>query len=193
MIIVSQYDISFNNKTGVFVKSREKSVCPVCDSKLRSRDSRLRKVIREDGTSIHVRIRRLRCDRCCKLHSELPDFIQPRKQHEVKTIQAALEHKADCITEESTIRRWRREFQLKREQINGILTSIWSRETGRHWNILSAFSLLDTIMETMDNWLAFVNRTIANRGFGTYTQFVFCPSDDCATLSSSLQRKGQSP
>lgn len=176
-----------------FVKSREKSVCPICDAMLHSRDSRLRKVICEDGTSIQIRIRRLRCGQCQTLHSELPDSIQPFKQHEVKTIQAALEQRTDCIAEGSTMQCWRREFRSRRIQINGILTSLWSRETGRHWNILSALSLLDTIMKTTDDWLAFVNRTLVNAGFGTYTQFAFCPPESCATLSSSLERKGQPP
>ncbi|MCR2019140.1 hypothetical protein NSB04_05190 [Blautia pseudococcoides] len=62
---------------------------------------------------------------------------------------------------------WRWEFRSRRKQINGILTSLWSWETGRHWNILSALSLLATIMKTTDNWLAFVNRTLVNAGFGT--------------------------
>lgn len=169
-----------------FVKSKEKSYCPCCKGDLRSRDSRLRKVIRSDGTTEHIRIRRLKCSLCGKLHVELPDFIHPFKQYETETVQAALDNRAnDCIAEESTIRRWKSQFNHTKQQINGFLTSLWVKEMQQHWNLLSTFSLLESIILNHEHWLAFVNRILLNSGFPAYTQFAFCLSNECDNLTST--------
>jgi hypothetical protein len=194
MVIVSQYDVSFNEKKVFFIKSSEKCSCPVCDGALISRDSRLRKVIRKSGEVIRIRVRRLKCTVCEKLHTELPDFIHPFKQYESAAVQSALDgNHDDCPAEDSTIRRWRTEFQQQTEQINGILTALWMQSSGRHWYVLSAFSLLDTIIQSQKDWLSFVNRTLLNSGYAAYTQSAFCPEYGCATLSSPSKRKGQPP
>jgi hypothetical protein len=67
------------------------------------------------------------------------------------------------------------------------------QSSGRHWYVLSAVSLLDTIIQSQKDWLSFVNRTLLNAGYAAYTQSAFCPEYGCATLSSSSKRKGQPP
>lgn len=55
--------------------------CPDCGDKMRVRDSRIRCFIKEDGQKCLLRHRRLRCAKCKKIHSELPDFIMPEKRY----------------------------------------------------------------------------------------------------------------
>lgn len=89
------------------------STCPDCGGDLKHYDKIFRLVRTEGGKRRHVKIRRLRCTRCHKIHRELPEFIFPYKQYDGRIIQAVLE---GIITSETlgfedypcemTIKRW---------------------------------------------------------------------------------------
>lgn len=177
------------------VKSNEKSFCPRCGGSLNSRDSRLRKLILPDGTKSTVRIRRFKCRECGKLHAELPDFIHPFRHYSSKSIQNALDRKSNqCPAEDSTIRRWIRTFQKAMDSIEAALISAWMQETGRPWELIRKNSLLGTIQKQHpEDWLAFVNRRLLTLGFGTYTQFAFCPEPAHDTLFLKYKGKGHVP
>jgi hypothetical protein len=55
------------------------------------RGLRLRRLIDNDGEKIVLKIRRLNCDQCGRLHHELPDVIVPYKRHSAETIKAIIE------------------------------------------------------------------------------------------------------
>lgn len=177
------------------VLSNEKLPCPYCGGKLLSRDSRLRKLIHTDGSSRTLRIRRLLCKSCGKLHAELPDIIQPFKHYASEVIQQALDGDPQkCPAENSTIRRWIREFTDSLEALDCSLIALWMHENRKSWNLLKRISLLCQIKEEHpDNWYAFVTRRLINSGFAPHTRFAFCPPGGYGKLSPTQLRKGNLP
>ena len=55
--------------------------CPCCGGALKYRDRRQRKARDESGDWVIYQLRRLRCQGCGKLHTELPDFLLPYKRY----------------------------------------------------------------------------------------------------------------
>ena len=83
--------------------------CPSCDSRLKVRDSRLRKVIDSSGNTLVFSLPRLFCQQCKKLHILLPDIIKPFKSYSRLVIDNARAGQImDCPADDSTIRRWRK-------------------------------------------------------------------------------------
>lgn len=160
-----------------FIRSSEPSFCPVCGSRLRSRDSVIRNVIPGDGHRIRLRIRRLSCPKCRSVHRELPDFVQPFKHYESKVIQKVIDGDTfDCPAEDSTMNRWLNEYKNASDQVNGALTSLWMKLRNMHRELLSGRSLLNQIRQIhTDNWYSFVSTLLVNAGYGTYTQFASGP------------------
>lgn len=116
MILISKYDLILggkDKKTGI-IENQEVHLCPVCGGKLCSRDSRDRGVLGEDGSVFRLHIRRLRCLKCYRIHSELPDIVYPYKRYAFYVIQNVLNGNIGmCPAEESTVRRWIKEFHMK--------------------------------------------------------------------------------
>lgn len=89
------------------------NVCPYCKGDLKQYDCVSRLVRTKGGKGEHVRIRRLRCSKCNKLHREIPNDIYPFKQYEAEIIDGVL---AGYITSdtigfedrpcEMTMKRW---------------------------------------------------------------------------------------
>lgn len=168
-----------------FVKSNESLPCPLCGGHLISRDSRRRRLIRDDGNSITLQIRRLLCKKCNTLHSELPDIVQPFKHYASSVIQKVLDGRTDdCPAEDTTIRHWIHEFCGVLEEVNAALVSLWIQKKGIPWTLLRQISLLQKIRSRhTGHWYAFVNRMLINSGVGTYTRFACHSPDIPATLS----------
>ncbi len=93
-----------------FVRSLEPFICPCCHSTQRKViGSRNRKVLETDEPNGDLqekvlRIRRLQCHNCQKIHHELPDLLVPYKRHASATIEAVLEE-TQAPLEASTLRR----------------------------------------------------------------------------------------
>lgn len=160
-----------------FIKGSQHSLCPECGSSLRSRDSVIRYVTQEDGQRIRIRIRRLRCPVCNRLHRELPDMVQPFKHYASDVIQKTIDgNLTDCPAENSTIYRWIREFRNASHQVNGALLALWMILKRTHRELLSNRSLLDQIRAFRpENWYRFVTALLVNAGYGNYTQFASGP------------------
>ena len=79
-----------------FVRSLEAFICPCCHATQRKViGSRNRKVLELDETRGDLqekvlRIRRLQCRSCLKIHHELPDILVLYKRHAAATIEAVL-------------------------------------------------------------------------------------------------------
>lgn len=71
------------------------SCCPSCGGDLRYYDSRNRTVRLADGEKIKLRVRRFRCAKCGKVHTELPDFLLPYKQYVAYAVSHELEKTFD--------------------------------------------------------------------------------------------------
>ena len=70
------------------------------------RGERKRVMIKEDGVKTTLVIRRLRCEKCRKIHHELPDCIVPYKRYSSATIEKIITGEADeTPCEIGTIRR----------------------------------------------------------------------------------------
>lgn len=150
------------------------------------RDSKLRHVINQDGSTDWYSLRRLKCRECNKLHTELPDFMQPYKHHSSEVIEAELdESRDDRPADDSTISRWKTFFRKATQYIEGILISLWTYSNREHYPLINRDSLLETIRSTGSGWLASVTRMLVNSGFYIHTQFAFCPGRNCGTLPSN--------
>lgn len=94
--------------------------CPVCNSILEYKDTRIRKLYDYGGEVLKIYIRRLKCNKCKKLHSELPKDVVPRKRYKRSVIEDVLQYWIDhddpiAIDGPSniTMDRWREEFSSK--------------------------------------------------------------------------------
>lgn len=98
MIIIVNYVLEYKKQTDLYhVISKEECRCPYCADCLKAVGSRRRILYRQDGTVIHLVIRRLRCCGCGRIHHELPDMAIPYKRYEAAAVEAAL----DCRPSEN--------------------------------------------------------------------------------------------
>lgn len=151
-------------------------VCPICSGSLKVRDTKRRKLrctIEEIAVKTYL-LRRMRCENCGKLHTELPDCMQPYKQYEADAIQAEIDgSQENPSADESTLRRWKAEFHKVKNQLEGALRALWSERSGIHYPLLPQDSLLRILREKIPCWLRFVNKVLTNREFDIHTQFAF--------------------
>ncbi len=98
-----------------YVRNSETVFCPVCDSKLRVSGSRQRKLIDSSGSKVLLTIRRMKCEKCGRIHHELPDCLVPYKRFGAEAIsEAVTSHISDSTFsgETSTLIRLRVWFKL---------------------------------------------------------------------------------
>ena len=109
MISISNYHLEYNTEEDVYyVYTVEIVICPVCGHPhLTLKGRRKRILIKPGDNKICLKIRRLRCENCNKIHHELPDTIVPYKRHCAETIEEIITEKVSNATAcyESTINR----------------------------------------------------------------------------------------
>lgn len=92
--------------------SLDRLQCPDCGAKVKIRDTR-RRILRDECVQ-NLRIYRVKCLKCKKIHSILPRQVWPYKQYSRSVIEKVLcfykriEVFGDCSMENSTIYRWRK-------------------------------------------------------------------------------------
>ena len=151
-------------------------MCPLCSGDLSVRDSKRRQVIESDGSRSHFSLRRLKCNDCGKLHTELPSFMVPHKHYASEVIEAELDGtRDDCHADQSTMNRWKRVFKVQKNWFEGVLRALWSKDRRNHFPLFNKISLLQSIIDKGPGWLAFVHKTVINSGMNSHTQFAFCP------------------
>lgn len=64
-------------------------LCPLCGQELSIEDSKRRYVKDELGRKIPFNLKRYYCSFCKRIHTEIPDIVQPYKQYETLTIDGA--------------------------------------------------------------------------------------------------------
>ena len=110
MIITSHYETIKSNQY-YYIFNYEQPLCPYCGAVLKSRDSRKRKLILENGDVLFFRLRRLQCPFCHTLHQEIPDFMEKHKHYSKQTIEHAISGKLSaCPADNATIFRWKKEY-----------------------------------------------------------------------------------
>lgn len=174
MIIISKYRITVNLFGEYSLENEgENNICPCCNGQLRLRDHRKRIWKQEGGTVRFIRIRRLQCTNCRRIHCELPDILVPYKHYETQVIEGVLDglitgDDPDSEDEsgaqrpsESTMKRWKQWLHRNREQMEGILRSAGIRIFNLNFAD-SSESLVYAIRDTYDDWLAVICRIIYN-------------------------------
>lgn len=78
--------------------AQDESKCPDCGGQLKYYDSVSRIVRTKRRHTTWVKVRRLRCNKCRRLHRELPESICPYKQYEAEIIRGVLEGLITCET-----------------------------------------------------------------------------------------------
>lgn len=105
--------------------------CPECGAKTHGHGTR-RRVVRILGEKKWCKVRRFLCTGCKKSFTRLPDFLIPFKHYAVREIEQFLRSLAKGFSfnqtqagaEESTLRRWHKEFQGKIQAWAGRLESL---------------------------------------------------------------------
>jgi len=89
-----------------FVRTNERGYCPICGTALLMRGWRARNMIENSGAKVKLKIRRLKCGKCKRIHHELPDCIVPYKRHSAETIENIISGSSENVPcENRTIRR----------------------------------------------------------------------------------------
>lgn len=107
------------------IKGTETIPCPICGGHLLQRDRRKRCVIDQEDTKLVFSLRRLFCDRCKRLHTELPDFIIPYKRYGSKVIESLVTDDEGTIPYEG---RTRQKIKSWYEKILGHLKGVWRQQ-----------------------------------------------------------------
>jgi hypothetical protein len=182
MIIVSRFKLNNNILSGfitvIATITESAQCCPLCGGRLTYRDSRPRKLKNLFGEVSNFLLRRLRCEECGKLHTEIPDIIQPYKHYDSETIQSVIDgtdSAQGCAADDSTIRRWKTSFAEAETDIQQRLLSVYARTTDGHAPLLAASQTLPGIKAENERWLVFVMRLLINNGYKLCTRFAFCP------------------
>jgi len=191
MVIVSSFKLNRNELSGIFtITTDEIILCPLCSGELYYRDSRLRKLKDFLGDLSYFFVRRLRCQTCKKLHTELPSIIQPNKHYNSDAIQSVLDgNEAGCTADNSTICRWKTEFAAVESDISQRLGSVYAQMTDETVSTVHTSAILDVIKTKCKNWLAFVMALLINNGHKICTRFAFCPFPSPDTVNSTRNKE----
>ncbi len=166
-------------KQGFFVRSKEEeNFCPCCSGKVKCIGSRIRKYFDSQGSK-NLRIRRLRCEKCNKVHHELPDIIVPYKRYGSKCIESVITDKENeaVPAEESTLLRWKKWFKQTADHFYGCLRSIaisFGKSSLR--DFCGRISLLHRLWHYVgdaEGWLARVVRPVVNSNNWVHTRSAF--------------------
>ncbi len=162
-----------------FVRSREQVYSPCCDSEMEVIGSRKRVLFNDEGEQKMLRVRRLSCLVCGRIHHELPDIIVPYKRFDSASIEAGIEGAAllSVTADDSTIYRWRRWFIAVAWQLYSILSALAFR-LGRPVEVFpetsqSLFLYFRKFTGTGPGWLARVVRPVVNTNNWPQTRSAF--------------------
>ena len=161
-----------------FVRSMEKSICPICHQSLKVIGSRRRSVIDENGDVMILVLRRLRCTNpgCGKIHHELPDLLTPYKRQTTTILEQIITGQLEAVpVENSTIRRVRAWFNSRAHALVGALLSTYATVTQDYGVDFSDLpqSILERIFFFVGEpagWLKKVVRILVNNHRWPHTQ-----------------------
>ena len=119
VIVISEYVLKQNEQNSVsrvYYRGKNKLTCPECQTELVYRDSKTRTLRREGGQKEYLIIFRMRCPKCGKYHTVIPDCIQKNKHYASEIIQGVQEGIVTPDDEDSadypsitSMWRWKRE------------------------------------------------------------------------------------
>jgi len=124
----------------------------------------------EDGEKHWIRIRRLRCKECGKIHRQLPDAILPYKHYLAQVIENVLENMEPEPTEPdaSTLARWRAWFAWVTAVLEAVLLSIQIQVMGLLQKLFGDEMPLSARRTKGGSWLSDSMRQSINAGYPAY-------------------------
>jgi hypothetical protein len=137
-----------------FVRSKESVPCPICGELLTVRGKRERMMFDSSGAKLKLVIRRMRCEKCKRIHHELPDCIVPYKRHcteTIETIQKDKSEEAPC--ELGTIRRIKLWWNIMLPYYIGVLRSLTAKYGVYFGNPPSFREIIRAVVNT-NNWIS---------------------------------------
>jgi hypothetical protein len=163
-----------------FIRSEEILPCPCCGGRLFVIGSRKRGIIDSSGSRIKLKIRRLCCDDCGKIHHELPnDLIVPYKRYNRESVENSLTDHGllNVAADESTIARWRSWFMALMVYFAGCIEAIDARfNIIKEQSCSTATSPLQRIWQYTGDaagWLAKLVRPLVNLNLWLQTRSAF--------------------
>ena len=127
MIMLSRSQYRLENRGGIFFVNANVALhCPICGGTLVFLSRRSRFVISYTGDKERLKIRRMRCSECGKIHHELPDYLVPYKWHCAETIESVITGNSENVPCETNVIR-----KIK---------SWWSAMSAYFTNIMIAFA-----------------------------------------------------
>ncbi|MFT8710427.1 MAG: DUF6431 domain-containing protein [Sporolactobacillus sp.] len=164
------------------IKGTEKVPCPCCGGSLRVVGSRLRKVADLSGEQKTLRLRRLRCQTCGRIHHELPDFVIPYKRYESTCFERVVkpETRLDSPVDDATLFRWNRWFLDSLNYWMGCLRSMNLRysldRNPMDWTSTDLSTVLEEIGRLFGDgsgWLGRMAKPMANTNLWIHTRSAF--------------------
>jgi hypothetical protein len=132
----------------------------------------------EEGEKVWIRIRRLKCKECGKLHRELPDILLPYKHYRCEIIEETLDGKEEvCGPDGRTFQRWRDWFEWVRVSLEKVLNAIRVAKEGLLGLLDVAEPLLEGRRRRGGGWLASSIRSSINAGYPAYTPSLWRNAD----------------
>lgn len=164
-----------------FVRCAEVVPSPCCGEKCNIIGSRKRIYIEATGEKKELRIRRLRCSNCRRIHHELPDFLVPHKHYESACVEQTLTEEPvafDVAADNATLQRWKAWFRDHHAYWLGCLASITLRFHQAPVKAPSnpsqtAHHTFGQIVGEAPGWLARIVRPIANANLWLHTRFAY--------------------
>ena len=118
-----------------------------------------------------LRIRRLRCPKCGRMHRELPDCLVPFKHYETQVISGVLDGVVtpdDEISEdypsEGTMKRWSHWLKANSLRMEGYLRAFGSLLSDFKELLNSGAALLPILRSSTPQWLEWITLLIYNSG-----------------------------
>jgi len=164
-------------------------VCPVCQSRAHIHGTYIRKVIEINlegsilETVVEITIARVKCtsEECGKTHAIIPDFLCPNKRYKSEEISESIEiyeetgsiEEVKTSAEESTIRRWIKQYSSKIDMIVTALERIIIGEKGKQVSLIDyavkGMKRLKIIRDKFDEMknssiIGFVNQILSSNG-----------------------------
>lgn len=106
----------------------ETIACPNCQGVLGPYDRRRRNLIEEDGWNRQYLLRRLRCESCLKMHTELPAIMIPYKRYSAAVVGTVAGGKGIGVPFEE---RTRQKIRAWYKAVKGHLLGIWQQQVKR--------------------------------------------------------------
>lgn len=144
--------------------------CPCCGKELSVIGSRGRQYRNFAGDRMQLRIRRLRCKACRKIHHELPDLLVPYKRYEASAVENVVSDPPVAplaAADDSTLSRWRNWCWDLATYWLGCLIALarrfrWDPVPATSASARSAHQRLGRVVGTGPGWLLRVVRAVVN-------------------------------